>query len=112
MGLHPRDGQLLIAALEGIRTPSLVAKAVMDHTDHHLLVGEGAQRFARNLGFTIEEDLNTVIPDYPKDKWELSYVDRFGNMISYTDNVEKRWAQIEAAAELATRLSVVVVLKV
>ena len=48
-----------VAALEGIRTPSLVAKAVMDHTDHHLLVGEGAQRFARNLGFEIEDDLNT-----------------------------------------------------
>ena len=27
--------------------------------DHHLLVDEGAQRFARNMGFTIEDDLNT-----------------------------------------------------
>lgn len=48
-----------VAALEGIRTPSLVAKAVMDHTDHHLIVGEGAQTFARNMGFAIEADLNT-----------------------------------------------------
>ena len=48
-----------VAALEGVRTPSLVAKAVMDHTDHHLLVGEGAQDFARNMGFEIEDDLNT-----------------------------------------------------
>ena len=48
-----------VAALEGVRTPSLVAKAVMDHTDHHLLVGKGAQTFARNLGFEIEDDLNT-----------------------------------------------------
>jgi N4-(beta-N-acetylglucosaminyl)-L-asparaginase len=48
-----------VAALEGVRTPSLVAKAVMDHTDHHLLVGKGAQDFARNLGFKIEDDLNT-----------------------------------------------------
>ncbi len=48
-----------VAALEGVRTPSLVAKAVMDNTDHHLLVGKGAQTFARNLGFTIEADLNT-----------------------------------------------------
>jgi len=48
-----------VAALEGVRTPSLVAKAVMDHTDHHLLVGSGAQTFARNMGFTIEADLNT-----------------------------------------------------
>jgi N4-(beta-N-acetylglucosaminyl)-L-asparaginase len=48
-----------VAALEGVRTPSLVAKAVMEQTDHHLLVGHGAQVFARNLGFAIEADLNT-----------------------------------------------------
>ena len=48
-----------VAALEGVRTPSLVAKAVMEQTDHHLLVGTGAQVFARNMGFVIEDDLNT-----------------------------------------------------
>ncbi len=48
-----------VAAIEGVRTPSLVAKGVMGLTDHHLLVGKGAQDFARNLGFTIEADLNT-----------------------------------------------------
>ncbi|MBH16659.1 MAG: glycosylasparaginase [Acidobacteria bacterium] len=48
-----------VGALEGVRAPSLVAKAVMDHTDHHLLVGDGAQQFARNMGFEIEADLNT-----------------------------------------------------
>ena len=48
-----------IAGLEGVRTPSRVAQAVADYTDHHLLVGQGAQDFARNLGFTIEDDLNT-----------------------------------------------------
>jgi N4-(beta-N-acetylglucosaminyl)-L-asparaginase len=48
-----------VAALEGVRTPSLVAKAVMDNTDHILLAGAGAQRFARQMGFTIEDDLNT-----------------------------------------------------
>jgi len=36
-----------------------VAKAVMDYTDHHLLVGHGAQVFARNMGFEVEDDLNT-----------------------------------------------------
>jgi N4-(beta-N-acetylglucosaminyl)-L-asparaginase len=48
-----------VACIEGVRTPSLVAKAVMEQTDHHLIVGKGAQEFARNLGFTIEADLNT-----------------------------------------------------
>ncbi len=48
-----------VAALEGVRTPSRVAHAVMESTDHHLLVGKGAQDFARNMGFVIEADLNT-----------------------------------------------------
>src|SRR6266581_6521004 len=48
-----------VACLEGVRTPSLVAKKVMEETDHVLLVGRDAQRFARNMGFTIEDDLNT-----------------------------------------------------
>jgi N4-(beta-N-acetylglucosaminyl)-L-asparaginase len=48
-----------VAALEGVRTPSLVAQKVMDETDHHLLVGKGAQEFARSMGFKIEDDLNT-----------------------------------------------------
>ncbi|MBI4521170.1 MAG: N(4)-(beta-N-acetylglucosaminyl)-L-asparaginase, partial [Gemmatimonadetes bacterium] len=48
-----------VACLEGVRTPSLVARKVADYTDHHLLVGHDAQRFARAMGFTIEDDLNT-----------------------------------------------------
>lgn len=44
-----------VAALEGIATPSLVARAVMEHTDHVLLVGEGAKRFALDLGFEEQE---------------------------------------------------------
>ena len=48
-----------VAAIEGVRTPSKVAHAVMEYTDHHLIVGQGAREFARNMGFTIEPDLNT-----------------------------------------------------
>src|SRR5688500_17549879 len=44
-----------VAALEGIATPSLVAKAVMDYTDHIMLVGPGAKRFALEMGFTEQE---------------------------------------------------------
>jgi N4-(beta-N-acetylglucosaminyl)-L-asparaginase len=56
----PRRQAGAVAALEGVRTPSLVAKAVLEQTDHHLLVGKGAQDFARSLGFKIEDDLNTA----------------------------------------------------
>jgi N4-(beta-N-acetylglucosaminyl)-L-asparaginase len=55
----PKKRAGAVACIEGVRTPSLVAQKVMSDTDHHLLVGRDAQRFARNLGFTIEDDLNT-----------------------------------------------------
>jgi len=55
----PRRRAGAVAALEGVRTPSLVAQKVLEVTDHHLLVGRDAQRFARLMGFTIEDDLNT-----------------------------------------------------
>ena len=47
-----------VASLEGIATPSLVAKAVMDYTDHVMLVGAGAKRFALEMGFK-EQNLLT-----------------------------------------------------
>ncbi len=55
----PKKRAGAVGALEGVRTPSLVAKAVLEYTDHHLIVGKGAQEFARNMGFKIEDDLNT-----------------------------------------------------
>jgi N4-(beta-N-acetylglucosaminyl)-L-asparaginase len=62
----PRKRAGGVAALEGVRAPSSVARAVMDETDHHLLAGEGAREFARRLGFPIEADLNT---EYSRRAW-------------------------------------------
>ncbi|HSM17206.1 MAG TPA: N(4)-(beta-N-acetylglucosaminyl)-L-asparaginase [Gemmatimonadales bacterium] len=47
-----------VGALENIKTPSEVAKLVLKYTDHIMLVGEGAKRFALSYGFK-EEDLLT-----------------------------------------------------
>lgn len=47
-----------VAALQKIKNPSKVARLVMQQTDHVLLVGEGALKFARAHGFK-EEDLLT-----------------------------------------------------
>ena len=55
----PRKWAGGVAGIEGVKTPSLVAKAVAELTDHHLIVGKGAQEFARALGFEIHDDLNT-----------------------------------------------------
>jgi N4-(beta-N-acetylglucosaminyl)-L-asparaginase len=47
----PTRGAGGVAALEEIVYPSRVAKAVMERTDHVLMVGEGALQFALALGF-------------------------------------------------------------
>ena len=40
-----------VAALQRVKNPILVARKVMEETDHVMLAGEGAQRFARVMGF-------------------------------------------------------------
>lgn len=47
-----------VASLEGFQNPAQVAEKVMWETDHVLLVGDGAARFARSYGFE-EKDLLT-----------------------------------------------------
>ena len=59
-----------VGALEGIRSPSLVAKAVMDSTDHHLIVGKDAQVFAQNHGFGVETDLNSDTSRHAWSEWK------------------------------------------
>ncbi len=54
-----------VAALRNIKTPSRVAKMVMERTDHVLLVGEGALRFARAHGF---EEVN-LLTDAARKAW-------------------------------------------
>jgi N4-(beta-N-acetylglucosaminyl)-L-asparaginase len=49
-----------VAALEGIKTPSEVARLVLKYTNHILLVGEGARRFALSYGFQSE---NLLTPE-------------------------------------------------
>lgn len=47
-----------VASIRNIKNPSKVAKVVMERSDHVLIVGEGALRFAKAHGFK-EEDLLT-----------------------------------------------------
>src|SRR5215208_7380651 len=40
-----------VASLEEIATPAAVARDVMNYTDHIMLVGAGAKRFALEMGY-------------------------------------------------------------
>jgi N4-(beta-N-acetylglucosaminyl)-L-asparaginase len=54
-----------VAGIRNIKNPSKVARMVMERTDHVLLVGEGALKFARAHGFA-EENLLT---DQAREVW-------------------------------------------
>lgn len=54
-----------VGALEGVKTPSKVAKLVMERTDHVLLVGEGARRFATMHGFPVEN----LLTEKSRQRW-------------------------------------------
>jgi N4-(beta-N-acetylglucosaminyl)-L-asparaginase len=47
-----------VAALERIKNPISVARKIMERTEHVMLVGAGANAFARKLGF-VEQELMT-----------------------------------------------------
>jgi len=44
-----------VGCLEGIKTPSEIARLVLRYTSHVMLVGEGAQRFAVSFGYQVED---------------------------------------------------------
>jgi N4-(beta-N-acetylglucosaminyl)-L-asparaginase len=68
----PTRGAGAVGCLEGVKTPSLVAVAVMRFTDHVMLVGEGARNFARQMGFKADEELLTDASRMEFLKWRAS----------------------------------------
>lgn len=64
-----------VAALRNIKNPSKVARLVMERSDHALLVGEGALRFAKAHGFA-EENLLTDKARRIWLKWRETLSDR------------------------------------
>jgi N4-(beta-N-acetylglucosaminyl)-L-asparaginase len=62
-----------VGALEGIKNPISVARKVMDKTNHVLLVGAGALKFAKKMGFKEEP----LIAADVKAEWEKSKRDSF-----------------------------------
>lgn len=57
-GVPGRSGA--VAALRGIAQPCRVARKVMEKSPHSLLVGDGAEAFAQDLGFTSESNDNML----------------------------------------------------
>jgi N4-(beta-N-acetylglucosaminyl)-L-asparaginase len=56
-----------VGGVRNIKNVSMVAKAVMEHTGHVMLVGEGAERFAVAMGFPREN----LLTERSRKIWEL-----------------------------------------
>src|ERR1700740_59171 len=56
-----------VGGVRNIKNVSLVAKAVMEHTGHVMLVGEGAERFAVAMGFPREN----LLTEHSRKIWML-----------------------------------------
>jgi N4-(beta-N-acetylglucosaminyl)-L-asparaginase len=96
-----------VASLRNIRNPSKVARLVMERTDHVLLVGEGALRFARAHGFR-EEDLLTEASRRewlrwkeslsPKDDWLPPHTQEEGDLGALRDETRRPTGTIHCGA--------------
>jgi N4-(beta-N-acetylglucosaminyl)-L-asparaginase len=67
-----------VGAIEGIKTPSKIAQLVMAETDHMMLVGAGALKFAKVYGYR-EEDLLTEDSRMRWLVWKREMRDRNGH---------------------------------
>ena len=56
-----------VAAVREIKNVSLLSKAVMEHTGHVMLVGEGAQKFGFDMGFPREN----LLTERSRKIWQL-----------------------------------------
>src|SRR6267142_1470237 len=87
-----------VASIRNIKTPSKVAKLVMEQTDHVMLVGEGALRFAKTMGFR-DENLLTEKSRLAWLVWKQSLRDASGHN-NWTDGLDAPAAPGKHSAQL------------
>ncbi len=86
-----------VGAIKGIRHPISVARKVMEELHHVMLVGEGAEMFAREKGFKTE---NLLSPEAEK-TWRDGLAGKFGPEWA-NDGLANIKALISQASVLAT----------
>ncbi len=122
------DGRTLdagaIAGVRGIRNPVLLARAVLEKSEHVFLIGEGAEMFAREHNLSLEDaeyfltehrvaqlarvkEKQTVALDHSQaNDWKLGTVgavarDKSGNLAAATSTgglVNKQWGRVGDSA--------------
>jgi isoaspartyl peptidase/L-asparaginase-like protein (Ntn-hydrolase superfamily) len=93
------DGRTLgygaVAGLRGVVHPTAVARCVMEHSPHVMLVGAGASAFAKTRGFPEE----TLLTDRARDAWEAWKAGRSGRPTDAHDTIGA--LALDASGDLA-----------
>ncbi len=104
-GKHEMDASLMdgstlaagaVAGVYNIKNPILLAKEVMDKTDHVLLSGEGAMEFAKQAGITFEPD-NYFFSQFRYDQW-IAVKNSDTVQLDHNIQIEKKFGTVGAVA--------------
>ncbi len=77
-GHHEMDASIMegkylkagaVSLISGIKNPILLARDVMEKSEHVFLAGEGALEFAKSMGYTLEED-SYFYNQFRYDQWQ------------------------------------------
>jgi beta-aspartyl-peptidase (threonine type) len=64
-----------VAALQRIRNPIRLARAVLEHCPHMMLVGEGAERFAKDTGMALCDPAE-LVSEAEREAWRVCSQDK------------------------------------
>ena len=104
-GKHEMDAAIMsgtdrscgaVAAVSGIKNPVSLARAVMQKTEHVLLIGDGAKAFATANGFNMETD-EYFHDQYRYEQWQ-SVKDEEKTILDHTADKDKKFGTVGAVA--------------
>ena len=94
------DGKTLnagaVSLISGIKNPVSLARDVMEKSEHVFLAGEGAMQFAKELGYTIEND-TYFFDDFRHKQWlEIKDTDSF--QLDHSTKKDSKFGTVGAVA--------------
>lgn len=104
-GKHEMDAAIMcggtleagaVAGVQGVRNPVVLARAVLQHSDHVLLSGNGAEEFARNHNIPFAPE-SYFFNSFRYRQWsEVRDSDEF--MLDHTEHTDEKFGTVGAVA--------------